>query len=151
TRSSRSATRRPSRSRSPSHGSSAPRSRRSSMQISRSRWFLPLFAVALGAVVCAAQAVGGDVAGGLGSLGIRTAFGAVVLLGGRSETIRGLRGDGRDERFRTIDVHATAFAGIAVITAIIVAFVIEVARGHDGQPYTWLGALAGVAYLVAVV
>ena len=33
-----------------------------------------------------------------------TAFGALILLGGRSETIRGLRGDGRDERFRKIDI-----------------------------------------------
>ena len=80
------------------------------------------------------------------------AFGALILLGGsRSETIRGLRGDGRDERFKQIDVHATALAGTAVITAILVAFGVEVARGNDGSPYSWLGAIAGVAYLVAVV
>jgi hypothetical protein len=72
-------------------------------------------------------------------------------LGGRSETIRGLRGDGRDERFRQIDIEATAIAGIAVITAIIVAFVIELARGHDGSPYAWLGAIGGLTYLLAVV
>jgi len=77
--------------------------------------------------------------------------GAVFLFGGRSETIRGLRGDGRDERFQRIDIHATAFAGTVVIAAIIVAFVVELARGHDGNPYTWLGALGGVAYLAAVV
>jgi hypothetical protein len=46
-----------------------------------------------------------------------TAFGALILVGGRSETIRGLRGDGRDERFRQIDIHATAIAGLAVITS----------------------------------
>jgi hypothetical protein len=63
-----------------------------------------------------------------------------VLVGGRSETIRGLRGDERDERFRQIDVHATAIAGLAVITAIIVAFIVEVARGHSGSPYSWLGS-----------
>jgi hypothetical protein len=62
-----------------------------------------------------------------------------------------LRGDGRDERFRQIDVHATACAGMAVITAVIVAFVVELARGQDGSPYAWLGAIGGVAYLVAVV
>jgi presenilin-like A22 family membrane protease len=38
-----------------------------------------------------------------------------------------------------------------VITTIIVAFIIEVARGHDGSPYAWLGAIAGLAYLVAIV
>ena len=73
-----------------------------------------------------------------------------MLLGGRSATIRGLRGDGRDERFKQIDIHATALAGMAVITAIIVAFVVEVARGHSGMPYAWLGAIGGLAYLAAV-
>ena len=32
------------------------------------------------------------------------AFGALILFGRRSETICGLRGDGRDERFHQIDV-----------------------------------------------
>jgi presenilin-like A22 family membrane protease len=80
-----------------------------------------------------------------------SAFGALVLFGGRSETIRGLRGDGRDERFKMIDIHATAISGLAVIVAIIIAFVIELARGHDGSPFTWLGAIAGLAYLAAIV
>ena len=121
------------------------------MQMTRSKWFLPLFAVALGLVMLAAQWIGGHPGSGLASLGIMTAFGALVLLGGRSETIRGLRGDGRDERFRRIDIHATALAGLAVITAIIVAFVVELARGHSGNPYGWLGAVAGISYLVGVL
>jgi hypothetical protein len=97
-----------------------------------------------------AQWIGGSPRSGLESLAIMTAFGALVLFGGRSETIRGLRGDGRDERFREMDIHATAVAGIAVITAIIVAFMVELARGHDGSPYAWLGAIAGLAYLFAI-
>ena len=121
------------------------------MQMARSKWFLPLFAVALGIVMFVAQWIGGSPLSGLGSLAIMTAFGGLVLLGGRSETIRGLRGDGRDERFRQIDVHATAIAGLAVITAVIVAFVVELARGHSGAPYTWLGAIGGLAYLIAIV
>src|SRR5262249_35438463 len=63
---------------------------------------------------------------GLESLAIMTAFGALLVLGGRSETIRGLRGDGRDERFRLVDVHVTELAGLAMITAII----IELANVH---------------------
>ena len=121
------------------------------MQITRSKWFLPLFAVALGFAMLAVEWIGGSPSGGLIALGIMTAFGLLVLLGGHSETIRGLCGDGRDERFRQIDVAATAIAGLVVIAAIIVAFMVEVARGHDGSPYTWLGAIAGLAYLVAVV
>jgi hypothetical protein len=119
--------------------------------ICRSRWFLPLFALALGGVVFGAQAIGGNPGSGLISWGILAFTGAVFLLGGRSETIRGLRGDGRDERFQRIDIHATAFAGIVIITAIIVAFIVELAKGQDGTPYSWLGALGGLAYIAAIV
>ena len=121
------------------------------MRVTRTKWFVPSLAVALGLVVFAAQWVGGDPGSGLVSLAIMAGFGLLILLGGHSETIRGLRGDGRDERFRTIDIHATALAGLAVIIAIIVAFVIELAEGHSGNPYGWLGAIAGVTYLVAVM
>jgi len=121
------------------------------MHIARSKWFLPTFAVVLGVAMLAAQWSGGDLTGGLVSLAILVGFGALVLVGGRSETIRGLRGDGRDERFRRIDIHATAIAGLVVISAIIVAFMVEVAKGHSGSPYAWLGAIAGLAYLAAVV
>src|SRR5215472_6476624 len=121
------------------------------MDMPRTKWFLPLFAVALGAVVFVAQWIGGSAQSGLVSFAILAGFGALVFFGGRSETIRGLRGDGRDERFRQIDRDATAIAGLVVISAIIVAFIVELARGHSGSPYTWLGAIAGLAYLAAVI
>jgi hypothetical protein len=120
-------------------------------RVSKSKWFLPLFAAALGAVTLGAEWIGGDLRGGLISFAILAGFGVLFLLGGRSETIRGLRGDGRDERFREIDIHATALAGLAVISAIIIAFLVELARGHDGSPYTWLGAIGGLTYIVAII
>jgi hypothetical protein len=119
--------------------------------VAKSKWFVPLFAVALGLIVFVAQWVGGDPGSGLISFAILAGFGALFLFGGRSETIRGLRGDGSDERFRQIDLHATALAGVAVIFAVIVGFVVELARGHNGDPYTWLGAIGGVTYIVAIV
>ena len=119
--------------------------------VCRSKWFLPLFALALGGVLFGAQAIGGNPGSGVVSFGIMAFTGAIFLFGGRSETIRGLRGDGRDERFQRIDIHATAFAGTVVIIAIIAGFVVELSHGHDGNPYSWLGALGGVAYLVALV
>jgi len=117
----------------------------------RSKWFLPLFAVFLGVVLFAARAIGGDPGGGAISFAILAVFGLAVLLGGRSETIRGLRGDGRDERFAKMDIHATAVSGLAVIVAIIIAFLVEIAQGKDGMPYAWLGAVGGLAYIVAIV
>lgn len=70
------------------------------MQMTKSKWFLPLFSVALGLVMLAAMAIGGELGLGLVSLAIMSGFGALILVGGRSETIRGLGGDGRDERSR---------------------------------------------------
>jgi hypothetical protein len=94
------------------------------MQMSRSKWFQPLIAVGLGLLFLAAMWMGGDARTGVYSLLVMIGFGAVILLGGRSETVRGLRGDGRDERFRQIDLAATALAGIVLITVIIGAFVV---------------------------
>ncbi len=95
--------------------------------------------------------MGHQLAAGLWSVGILWLFGFAVLIGGRSETIRGLRGDGRDERFAMLDLQATALSGLALIVAVIIAFIVEVARGHSGEPYDWLGAIAGLAYLAAVI
>jgi hypothetical protein len=113
------------------------------------RWFLPGFAVALGLGLWGASWAGGHPGQGAVSFAAMTAFAAVFVLGGRSETIRGMRGDGRDERSAMIDLRATAVAGLAVIIAIIVGFFIEIARGRSGSPYGQLGAVAGIAYLLA--
>jgi hypothetical protein len=121
------------------------------MHLTRSKWFVPLFSVALGFVVFGAQWIGGDPVSGLESLGIMTAFGALILFGGRSETIRGLRGDGRDERFRKIDIHATALSGLAMGIAVIVGALVELARGHGPGVYGWLALIGGITYLVAIV
>jgi hypothetical protein len=121
------------------------------MQLTKSKWFLPTFALGLGVVGLVAYTIGGDPSEGLVALAIMAVFGAIVLLGGRSETIRGLRGDGRDERFLQMDILATAIAGSVVIAAILIAFFVEIARGISGMPYAWLGAIAGLAYLAGVV
>jgi hypothetical protein len=114
------------------------------------KWVQPLFALVLGLVMWVAFWIGGEPALGLMSFLIMAAFGLVLLLGGRSEMVRGMRGDGRDERWAMIDLRATALAGLVVIIAVIVGFIVDVARGGDGSPYMWLGALAGVAYLVGL-
>ena len=94
--------------------------------------------------------LGGSLSQGLISLAVLAGFGLIVLLAGRSETVRGLRGDGRDERFVQIDLQATALSGLAVIVALIVAWLVATARGQSGSPYGWLLAIAGLTYLLAV-
>jgi hypothetical protein len=118
--------------------------------VTRSKWFLPSFSLVLGLVILAVTWLGGHPGVGVGSLVGLTAFGLFFLLAGRSETIRGLRGDGRDERFAQIDLRATAMAGLALLVALIVAWLVAIARGQSGSPYDWLLAIGGLAYLLAV-
>ena len=118
--------------------------------ITRSKWFLPSFSLVLGLVILAVTWLGGHPAAGVGSLVGLTAFGLFFLLAGRSETVRGLRGDGRDERFAQIDLLATAVAGSVLLVALLVAWLVAIARGQSGNPYGWLLAVGGLAYLLAV-
>lgn len=118
--------------------------------ITRSKWFLPAFSLVLGLVMLAVSWLGGSLGQGLISLAVLAGFGLIVLLAGRSETVRGLRGDGRDERFAQIDLQATAVAGSVLLVALIVAWLVTITRGQSGNPYGWLLAIGGLAYLLAV-
>jgi hypothetical protein len=119
--------------------------------LTASKWFMPLFSLGLGVAILIASSIGGHPGLGVYGLAVMAGCGLLLLAGGRSETIRGLRGDGRDERFAQIDLRATAFSGAAVIVALIVAWLVRIATGHSGEPYDWLLAIAGLAYLLAVV
>jgi hypothetical protein len=119
-------------------------------KVTRSKWFLPGFCVALGCAIFAAEWIGGNPREGLYALALMTAFGLVILLGGRSETVRGLRGDARDERFRMMDIHASAFAGFVLIVTLVVLALIELARGNDIDPYGQLLTVGGAAYVAGL-
>jgi hypothetical protein len=117
----------------------------------RTRWFMPAFCVLLAAVMFAAFAIGGDIASGAYSAAVLVFIGAVFYFGARrSETLAGLGGPGRDERWERIDVHATALTGLVLILVIIGAWLVEIAQGKDGSPYAALGAVGGLAYILAV-
>jgi hypothetical protein len=121
-----------------------------SQAIMRSKWFMPACCLGLGVVVLAASWLGGQLGAGVFSLAVMAAFGLFfLLLTGRSETIRGLT-TGRDERFAQIDLKATAVAGLALIITLIVAWLVQIARGHSGSPYYWLAAVGGLTYALAV-
>ena len=101
-------------------------------------------------MVLLAAWLGGQLGTGVFGLAVMAAFGLFFLLvTGRSETIRGLT-TGRDERFAQIDLRATAVAGLALIITVIVGFLVEIAHGHSGSPYYWLGAIGGLGYGLAV-
>jgi multisubunit Na+/H+ antiporter MnhB subunit len=112
---------------------------------------MPLLSLALGAVLFAAFAIGGSPGEGAGGFAVMAAVAALFALGGRSETLRGLGGPGRDERWEMIDLRATAFAGLVAVAFVLGAWLWEVAHGDDGRPYALVAAAAGAGYVVAVV
>lgn len=94
---------------------------------------------------------GDDIAFGVFGLLLMVAVGAGFMLVGRhSETVAGLI-DRRDERINKIDTDASLFAGMVVLLAVLVLFIVEIARGQDGSPYYQLGALGGVSYVAALL
>ena len=120
------------------------------MALTRTRWWLPLLSLFLGVLFLAAFWIGDDLRSGLYALALMAGVGLVVLLGGRSEMIRGLRGDGRDEYWERIDVHATYLAGLVTIGLILGMCMWEWAHARSGTPYVQLGSISGLAYLAAL-
>jgi hypothetical protein len=114
-------------------------------------WATPALSLAIGVGYFAAASAGGHPGEGVFMFSVMAVTAvASVLFARRSETVRGLMDHG-DERLANIDLTATAGAGMAMIVAVLVAFVVDLARGGDGMPYAWLGAIGGVAYIVAVI
>jgi hypothetical protein len=118
--------------------------------VHKTKWFMPAFCLVLGLGCFAALWAGDRPGDGLAAFGLLAGLAALTLLGGRSDMIRGLRGDGRDEYWARIDIHATAIAGHVTIAAIIAMCFWEWAHGRDGTPYAQLGAIAGLAYLAGI-
>jgi hypothetical protein len=112
---------------------------------------MPAFSLALGVIVFIAFALGGNAGDGAIAGGVFVVLAGVFRFATGSETLQGLGGPGRDERWAMIDLRATALAGLVTISAIIGAWLWEIAHGRDASPYGQLGAVAGLAYVAAVV
>lgn len=115
------------------------------------RWIVPAVALLGGAGYLVANWIGGNFTLGLAMFAVMAAYASLLLLGGRSELIRLLRGQPIDERYRAFDLRATAFAGGVVLVALLGGGLYEMARGEDGQPYAILTAIGGGSYIVALL
>jgi hypothetical protein len=115
------------------------------------KWGVPLLCVLLGLAFLGAFWIAGNPGAGLAPLAIMVAYGALLLLGGRSEVVRVLRGQPTDEMWRSFDVRATLFASTVLGTVMVGAAVVEFALGRDGQPYALLCLVFALAYVAALV
>lgn len=118
---------------------------------STKRWAVPLLSLLLGLAYLAAFWVAGNPGAGLGPLAIMVGYGVLLLVGGRSEIVRVLRGQPADERYRMFDLRANAIAGTVTLSILVGGFFYELARGHDGSPYGLILGVAGVTYLAALL
>jgi ascorbate-specific PTS system EIIC-type component UlaA len=92
-----------------------------------------------------------DLSFGIVGVAVMLGVAVVFVVASRcSETVAGLR-DRTDERINEIDRSASLVAGLTVLLVVLAMFVVEIAQGKDGSPYSQLGALGGVTYLVALV
>lgn len=111
---------------------------------------MPACALGLGLIVFAAFAAGGNVGDGVKAFSVLAVVAAVFVVGTGSDTLQGLGGPGRDERWATIDERATALAGLATLTVILGCWLWEIAHGRDGSPYGQLASVGGLVYVAAV-
>jgi hypothetical protein len=109
-----------------------------------------VFALTLGAIVFVAFVLGDNAADGAKAAAVFVVVAAVFAFWTRSDTLQGLGGPGRDERWAMIDLRASALAGLVTVVVVIASWLWEIAHGRDGSPYGQIAAVGGIAYVVAV-
>jgi hypothetical protein len=114
-------------------------------------WAIPATALVFAVVYLVAGLVSGNTGFAVFGFGVMVVTGAGFIVAARwSETAAGLR-DSSDERINQIDREASLVASMVVLLAVLAMFVVEIAQRKDGLPYSLLGAVGGVAYLIALV
>jgi hypothetical protein len=113
-------------------------------------WWIPALVAGLAVPTFLAFWIGGDPRAGLiwGSLSIL--FALALVLGGRSDTIRLLRGEDDDERTIALELQATMWTTVALTVALAALFLVTAARGENPLVYGLLLLLAETTHLGAL-
>lgn len=113
-------------------------------------WLAPVLVSLIAVPTFVAFWIGGRP--GLGAIwaGASVAFGVVLALGGRSDTIRILGGVDDDERTRMLDYKAMTAMSTVLIAALAALFLAAGIRGESGLVYGLLLLLAEGTRLVAL-
>ena len=110
-------------------------------------------AFVLAVVVFVIALVGGQRIGvAVAMAGVMAVYGLVLLVGRRWEFVGVLAAPGTDERAYSLHMRAAAAAGQVIAAVIVGGFLYDLARGAvDHSQWTWLGAVFGVTYLIALL
>ena len=113
-------------------------------------WVTPVLVAVVGVPTFVAFWIGGRPELGGVWAAVSVAFGLAIAVGGRSDTIRMLRGTEDDERTRLLEYKATTAMGIVLVVALVTLFLAAGTRGENGLVYGVLLLLAEAAHLVAL-
>ena len=112
--------------------------------------WIPLLVAALALPIFVSFWIGGRPQVGAIWACIMVVFAIVVAVGGRSDTIRLLRGDGEDERTLALEFQASAVTAVVLIAALACLFLAAGIRGESGLVYGVLLLLAEATHLGAL-
>jgi hypothetical protein len=117
----------------------------------RGSWlWVPVLVAGLAVPTFVAFWIGGRPEAGVlwGSLSV--VFALILVFGGRSETIRLLRGQDDDERTLALELQATTITAVVLIVVLAVLFLVTAARGDNPVVYGLLLLLAEATHLGAL-
>jgi len=116
-----------------------------------SRWLVPLVCLLVGGAYLAVGWVGGRPGLGVAMAGVMVGYGAILMLGGREEVFKVLRGQPTDEMWRELNARALLLSGLVLYAVLVGLGLCEIARGGDGQPYALIVLAGGIGYFAALV
>jgi hypothetical protein len=116
----------------------------------QSRRWVPAAVAALAIPTFLAFWIGDNPRAGLIWGALSVAFALVLVLGGRSDTIRLLRGEDDDERGVELETRASMLTAAVLSIALAGLFLVTAARGDNPLVYGLLLLLAETTHLVAL-
>lgn len=113
-------------------------------------WWVPVLVAGVSVPTFVAFWIGGRPGAGAlwGSLSV--VFALILVFGGRSETVRLLRGQDEDERTLALELRATTLTAVVLILALAGLFLVTAARGENPIVYGVLLLLAEATHLGAL-
>ena len=112
-------------------------------------WITPLACIAVGTGLALVHLLGDEPGAAAKSFLFMAAIAGALAAGGRSEAVRALRGEDRDERTAQIDLRAASAMGLALVVAVVAMTLFEWANRRSGSPYIQLVAIGAAAYVIA--
>jgi hypothetical protein len=124
------------------------------MQTARSsshpRWLVPLGVAGVAVLTFVAFWIGGHPDLGAAWAAVSIVFALLLLLGGRSDTVRLVRGDEDDERTLALELQATTITAVVLVVALAGLFLAAGLRGESGVTFAALLFLAEVTHIAAL-